>query len=253
MSGDLDELIVGRYRLAESVGTGGMGAVWRARDETLGRDVAVKEIIFTVSIPEDEQQRACARSLRDSRVAGRLNHPGIITVHDVVEDDGRSWIVMDLFQGDSLADLIEASGPLPPQEVADIGLCVLQALSAAHAAGIVHGDVKPANVLVSDSSVVLTDFGAAAIHNTPTLARSGVFTGTPAYLAPEQARRALDGPESDMWSVGATLYAAVEGRPPYPGDVCPAHQRPSSRPPGRAPRPHPGRADAVGGGPAPHG
>jgi Protein kinase domain len=219
MSGDLDELIVGRYRLAESVGTGGMGAVWRARDETLGRDVAVKEIIFPVSIPEDEQQRACARSLRDSRVAGRLNHPGIITVHDVVEDDGRSWIVMDLFQGDSLADLIEASGPLPPQEVADIGLCVLQALSAAHAAGIVHGDVKPANVLVSDSSVVLTDFGAAAIHNTPTLARSGVFTGTPAYLAPEQARRALDGPESDMWSVGATLYAAVEGRPPYPGDA----------------------------------
>jgi Protein kinase domain len=219
MPGDLDELIVGRYRLAESVGTGGMGVVWRARDETLSRDVAVKEIIFPVPVPEDEQQRACARSLRDSRVAGRLNHPGIMTVHDVVEDGGRSWIVMDLFQGDSLADLIEAGGPLPPQEVADIGLCVLQALSAAHAAGIVHGDVKPANVLVSDSSVVLTDFGAAAIHHTPTLARSGVFIGTPAYLAPELARRVQAGPESDLWSVGATLYAAVEGRPPYPGDA----------------------------------
>jgi Protein kinase domain len=222
MSGDAGQLVAGDYRLAESIGTGGMSVVWRARDEALGRDVAVKEIIFPVRIPEDERQRACARSVQDARAAAQLGHPGIITVHGGVEHDGRAWVVMDLFRGASLADLIDANGPLQPHRAAQIGLRALEALSAAHAAGIMHRDVKPTNVLVSGRRVVLTDFGAAAIHETPALTRSGTLTGTPAYLSPEQARRMPVGPESDLWSLGATLYAAVEGRPPYQGQDFPA-------------------------------
>src|ERR1019366_5724102 len=222
MSGDAGQLVAGHYRLAESIGTGGMGVVWRARDEALGLDVAVKEIIFPIRIPEDERQRACARSVQDARAAAQLGHPGIINVHGGVEHDGRAWIVMDLFRGASLADLIDANGPLQPHRAAQIGFRVLEALSAAHPAGIVHPDGKPANVLVSGRRVVLTDFGAAAIQDTPALTRSGTLTGTPAYLSPEQARRMHVGPESDLWSLGATLYAAVEGRPPYQGQDFPA-------------------------------
>ncbi|MGO8888910.1 MAG: serine/threonine-protein kinase [Streptosporangiaceae bacterium] len=194
-----------------------MGVVWRAYDETLDRDVAIKEIVFPAGIPQDEQRLACARSVQEARAAGRLNHPGVITVHDVVEHDRRPWIVMELFRGGSLADLIDQAGPLPPRRVAEIGLCVLDALCAAHAAGIVHRDIKPANVLVNSSRVVLTDFGAAAIQNDAALTRSGFFIGTPAYMAPERAQHVRASPASDLWSLGATLYAAVEGRPPYTG------------------------------------
>jgi eukaryotic-like serine/threonine-protein kinase len=217
MPGDSDQLIGGRYRLAETIGQGGMGIVWHAHDERLDRDVAVKEIVLPVRIPPDEQRLACERSVREARAAGRLDHPGVITIHDVVEHDGRPWIIMELFRGGSLADLIDRAGRLPPRRVAEIGLCVLDALRAAHGAGIVHRDVKPANVLVSGSRVVLTDFGAAAIQSDPALTRSGTFIGTPAYMAPERAQQVRASPDSDLWSLGATLYAAVEGRPPYTG------------------------------------
>jgi Tol biopolymer transport system component/tRNA A-37 threonylcarbamoyl transferase component Bud32 len=214
---DHEPLIAGRYRLAEAIGAGGMGVVWRARDEVLGRDVAVKEVVFPVRLPEAERRLACARSLREARAAARLSHPAVITVHDVIEHDDRPWIVMELFRSGSLADLLGA-GPLPAGQVARIGLEVLEALSAAHAAGVIHRDVKPSNVLVDGSRAVLTDFGAAAIMDDPALTQSGVLIGTPAYLAPERARHGRTGPESDLWSLGATLYAAVEGHPPYAGE-----------------------------------
>jgi tRNA A-37 threonylcarbamoyl transferase component Bud32/sugar lactone lactonase YvrE len=214
---DDEMLIAGRYRLTETIGAGGMGVVWRARDEVLDRDVAVKEVVFPVRLPEAERRLACARSLREARAAARLSHPAVITVHDVIEHDDRPWIVMELFRSGSLADLLGA-GPLPIPRVARIGLEMLEALSAAHAAGVIHRDVKPSNVLVDGSRAVLTDFGAAAIMDDPALTQSGVLIGTPAYLAPERARHRRTGPESDLWSLGATLYAAVEGHPPYTGE-----------------------------------
>jgi len=214
---DHETLIAGRYRLTETIGAGGMGVVWRARDEVLDREVAVKEVVFPVRLPEAERRLACARSLREARAAARLSHPAVITVHDVIEHDDRPWIVMELFRSGSLADLIGA-GPLPLPRVARIGLEMLEALSAAHAAGVIHRDVKPSNVLVDGSRAVLTDFGAAAIMDDPALTQSGVLIGTPAYLAPERARHGRTGPESDLWSLGATLYAAVEGHPPYTGE-----------------------------------
>ncbi len=214
---DQETLIAGRYRLTETIGAGGMGVVWRARDEVLDRDVAVKEVVFPLRLPEAERRLACARSLREARAAARLSHPAVITVHDVIEHDDRPWIVMELFRSGSLADLIGA-GPLPVPRVARIGLEMLEALSAAHAAGVIHRDVKPSNVLVDGSRAVLTDFGAAAIMDDPALTQSGVLIGTPAYLAPERARHGRTGPESDLWSLGATLYAAVEGHPPYTGE-----------------------------------
>lgn len=217
MQGGAAQLIGGRYRLSEAIGHGGMGIVWRAHDEILDRDVAIKEVMFPPGFPQHEQRLACARSVQEARAAGRLNHPGVIIVHDVVEHDGRPWIVMELFRGGSLADLIDKAGPLPPRRVAEIGLRVLDALGAAHAAGIVHRDLKPANVLINDSRVVLTGFGAAAIQGNPALTRSGSFIGTPAFMAPERAQQVRASPASDLWSLGATLYAAVEGRPPYTG------------------------------------
>lgn len=209
-------LIGGRYRLAEIIGEGGMGVVWRARNEVLDRDVAVKEVVFPLRLSEEDRRLACARSMREARAAARLSHPAVITVHDVIEHDDRPWIVMELFRTGSLADLI-GTGPLPVSRVARIGLEVLGGLMAAHAAGVIHRDVKPSNVLVDGSRAVLTDFGAATILDDPALTGTGLVLGTPAFLAPERARHARTGPESDLWSLGATLYAAVEGHPPYTG------------------------------------
>jgi serine/threonine protein kinase len=210
--------IADRYRLAECIGEGGMGRVWRARDEVLRRDVAVKEIIFPAEVSGDERRQAGARFLREARAAAGLSHPAVVTVHDVIEHDGRPWIVMELIPGRSLADLMQADGPLPPRRVARIGVDVLAALAAAHKVGVVHRDVKPSNVLIHGSRVVLTDFGAATIQSDPRLTSSGMLLGTPAYLAPERARGEAARAESDLWSLGATLYAAVEGHPPYDGD-----------------------------------
>jgi tRNA A-37 threonylcarbamoyl transferase component Bud32/DNA-binding beta-propeller fold protein YncE len=210
-------LIGGRYRLAGIIGEGGMGVVWHARDEVLDRDVAVKEVVFPLRLSEDDRRLACARGMREARAAARLSHPAVITVHDVIEHDDRPWIVMELFRAGSLADLT-ATGPLPVSRVARIGLEVLSGLMAAHAAGVIHRDVKPSNVLVDGSRAVLTDFGAATILDDPALTGTGMVLGTPAFLAPERARHGRTGPESDLWSLGATLYAAVEGHPPYTGE-----------------------------------
>ena len=215
---DLGRLLAGRYRLSGLLGQGGMGAVWRALDEQLDREVAVKELRLPEQLPVAQREAWIARLDREARAAARLKHPGIITVHDrIVGDDGRPWIVMELVHGPSLDELIRAHGPMPVPQVAAIGLQILAALDAAHRAGITHRDIKPANVLLEGDRVVVTDFGIAALEGDPTLTASGVLLGTPAFMSPEQVRGQPATPASDLWSLGATLYTAVEGRPPFGG------------------------------------
>jgi hypothetical protein len=211
----MPRVIAGRYELIELLGRGGMGAVWRARDRTLGRDVAVKEVTPPPGLEEDQRARLYARTIREARSAARLDHPGIVTVHDVVEEDGRPWIVMRLVRAPSLDRVLAEQGRLPAPRVAAIGARLVEALSTAHAAGVVHRDVKPGNVLLDGDRAVLTDFGIAAMDGEETLTRGGSLIGSPAYLSPEQARGREIGPAADLWSLGATLYAAVEGRPPF--------------------------------------
>jgi serine/threonine protein kinase len=211
----MPQLIAARYELVELLGRGGMGAVWRARDRTLDREVAVKEVTLPQGLDEAQVERLYARTFREARSAARLDHPGIVTVHDVVEEDGRPWIVMQFVRAEGLDRVIAREGPLPPARVAAIGLDLLDALGAAHAAGVVHRDVKPGNVLLPDGRAVLTDFGIATVAGDETLTQAGAIVGSPAYLAPEQARHQKATPASDLWSLGGTLYAAVEGRPPF--------------------------------------
>ncbi|WP_406313434.1 protein kinase [Streptosporangium sp. NBC_01639] len=210
-------LVGRRYRLMSPVGRGGMGMVWQAHDVLLDRDVAVKELILPHGLDHAGKQVAHRRMLREAHSAARLNHPGIVTVHDVVEEDGRPWIVMELVRAWSLEQAVRQSGPLPVAQAAEIGVRVLDALRHAHAAGILHRDVKPGNVLLTSDRVVLTDFGIAAIEGDMAITQTGQLMGSPAYLPPE---RLSGGPlthAADLWSFGATLYAAVEGRPPYEG------------------------------------
>ncbi|MFD0277289.1 serine/threonine-protein kinase [Kitasatospora sp. NPDC127111] len=209
-------LLGGRYVLGALLGRGGMGTVWRAHDQLLDRDVAVKEV--SVGGPPGEEVTVLyTRMQREARAAARVKHPGIVTVHDVLEQDGRPWIVMELVDGRSLADAIAADGPLSPREAARVGAQVLAALERAHEAGVVHRDVKPANVLLEEGGrVVLTDFGIAAFEGSTRVTRVGDVVGSPDYLAPEQITgERPPGPASDLWSLGATLYTAVEGRPPF--------------------------------------
>ncbi|SEG72478.1 Protein kinase domain-containing protein [Thermomonospora echinospora] len=195
-----------------------MGAVWRARDMQLDREVAVKELRLPEHLGAAQREKWIARLDREARAAARLKHPGIITVHDLVKgDDGRPWIVMESVHGGSLDDLLKARGPLTPQQVAAIGLRMLDALHAAHRAGIIHRDIKPANVLLEGDRVILTDFGIAALGDDAALTRSGEVMGTPAFMSPEQVRGLPTSAATDLWSLGATLYTAVEGRPPFPG------------------------------------
>ena len=209
-------LLARRYRLVSALGRGGMGVVWQGRDELLGRSVAVKEILLPPELPDEEREVLRRRTLREARSAGRLSHPNVVTVYDVVEEDGRPWIVMELVRSTTLAQAIREYGPLPPGEVARIGLQVLAALHAAHRAGVLHRDVKPSNVLLTgDGRVVLTDFGIATLEGDPSLTTSGTLLGSPAFIAPERIQGRGAGKESDLWSLGATLYTAVEGRPPY--------------------------------------
>ncbi|QKG25685.1 serine/threonine-protein kinase [Actinomadura verrucosospora] len=205
----------GRYELLDELGRGGMGVVWRARDTLLGREVAVKEVTPPRGLDGTQAERVNARTIREARAAARLRHAGIVTVHDVVLQDGRPWIVMDLVEAPGLDAVIRREGPLPPDRVARIGLDLLDALRAAHEADVVHRDVKPANVLLGAKHAVLTDFGVATMTGEDTLTQTGAIVGSPAYLSPEQARREDATPASDLWSLGATLYAAVEGRRPY--------------------------------------
>ncbi|WP_372405931.1 protein kinase [Streptomyces luteireticuli] len=210
-------LLAGRYRLVARLGSGGMGVVWRAFDEVLGREVAVKEVRAPQHVVREADVRVLyARLVQEARAAARIAHPCVITVHDVVEQEGRPWIVMELVRGRSLADVLEREGTLDPREAARVGAAVLGALRAAHASGVLHRDVKPGNVLLEDEGrVVLTDFGIALVEGTGTLTRTGDVIGSPDYLPPERALGQRPGTPSDLWSLGATLYAAVEGVSPF--------------------------------------
>lgn len=209
--------IAGRYRLRDVLGRGGMGTVWLADDELLHRPVAIKEVQYPAGLPEPELDALRDRMLREARVAARLAHPGVVRMYDVVEEDGRPCLVMELLGGRTLAQVLREDGPLPPAQVARIGLQLLDGLQAAHAQGVIHRDVKPSNVMLEPHGAVLTDFGIAVSAEDPTLTSTGLLVGSPAFMAPERARQGRPGPASDLWSLGATLYTAVEGHPPYPG------------------------------------
>ncbi|MEO3875659.1 protein kinase [Nonomuraea sp. B12E4] len=218
MGEDLQRISAGRYRVLGPLGKGGMGAVWRALDVELGRPVAVKELRLPEHISEQDRRNLYARMEREARAAARLKHPGIVTVYNrLVGGDGRPWIVMELIQGGSLEDLLQREGRLPVAQVSDIGVKILDALIAAHAAGVVHRDLKPANILLEGERVVVTDFGIAALEGDTKLTMSGAILGTPTFMSPEQVCGLPATPASDLWSLGATLYIAVEGRPPFSG------------------------------------
>ncbi|MBM7437121.1 serine/threonine-protein kinase [Streptomyces sp. HB132] len=213
---DAGIVLAGRYRLGDVLGRGGMGKVWRAQDEVLHRTVAVKELTAGLYVAEADRAVLHARTQKEARAAARITHPGVVTVHDVIEYDNRPWIVMQYVDGPSLADATKESGEVEPREAARIGLHVLSALRAAHGAGVLHRDVKPGNVLLArDGQVLLTDFGIAAIEGDSTITRTGELVGSIDYLAPERVRGGDPGPASDLWSLGATLYAAVEGSSPF--------------------------------------
>ncbi|MEU6575054.1 serine/threonine-protein kinase [Streptomyces sp. NPDC046805] len=209
-------LLAGRYRLGEVLGRGGMGTVWRAEDETLGRTVAVKELRFPSNIDEEEKRRLITRTLREAKAIARIRHNGAVTVFDVVEEDDRPWIVMELIEGRSLAEVIREDGLLEPKRAAEVGLAILDVLRSAHREGILHRDVKPSNVLIAeDGRVVLTDFGIAQVEGDPSITSTGMLVGAPSYISPERARGNKPGPAADLWSLGGLLYASLEGMPPY--------------------------------------
>ncbi|MGW0549253.1 serine/threonine-protein kinase [Streptomyces altiplanensis] len=209
-------LLAGRYRLGEVLGRGGMGTVWRAVDETLGRTVAVKELRFPTSIDDEEKRRLITRTLREAKAIARIRNSGAVTVYDVVDEDDRPWIVMELIEGKSLAEAVREDGVLTPRRAAEVGLAILDVLRAAHREGILHRDVKPSNVLISeDGRVVLTDFGIAQVEGDPSITSTGMLVGAPSYISPERARGHKPGPAADLWSLGGLLYASVEGTPPY--------------------------------------
>lgn len=221
MSSGENELIAGRYRVVRQLGRGGMGVVWRAVDEVLGREVAVKELRTYTDSSGHELADLRLRMQREARAAARVRHPGVVSVHDVADHQGRPVIVMEFIDGPSLDDVLAERGVMDPREAAAIGAKVLEALDAAHAVGVLHRDVKPGNVLLDRGGrVVLTDFGIAAMEDpgdgsTTHLTRSGEIVGSLDYLAPERAQGQDPGPASDIWALGATLYAAVEGASPF--------------------------------------
>lgn len=221
MDGATGRLVGGRYRLDAPLGQGGMGVVWRAHDELLHRAVAVKEVLLQPGLSLAERAVACERMQREARLAAGVRHPAVLTVFDVVNEDDRPWIVMELIDGQSLEQVVLAGGPMDPRQVARIGRELLGALTAAHATGVLHRDVKPANVLLArDGRVLLTDFGIATFQGATSLTQSGAFVGSPGYVAPEVALGEPPLPQADLWSLGATLYLAVEGRPPFQGTTA---------------------------------
>ncbi|HXL41345.1 MAG TPA: serine/threonine-protein kinase [Actinomycetota bacterium] len=210
------EVVADRYRLASLIGRGGNGTVWRAQDTLLGRAVAVKRIEILPQLNEADGARVRRKVLHEARACARLTHPGAVTVFDVVEDDGRPCIVMELVDAPSLAERVEDEGPLSPSEAAELGLQLLDTLRAAHQQGIVHRDIKPGNILVpSAGHPKLADFGIASIVGEPGMTTTGLIPGSPAYMSPEQASGGVVGAPSDLWSLGAALYFAVEGVAPF--------------------------------------
>jgi serine/threonine protein kinase len=209
-------LIAGRYRLGTVVGRGGMGIVWQARDEVLGRDVAVKELAGLRHFSARERDVARHHAVREARATARLSHRNVVQVFDILEEDGCPWIVMELIAPRSLRDLIHQEGPLSHAQAAQLGLEILAALRAAHRLGIVHRDVKPANILMAPDRAVLVDFGIAqAAESSADATTASMLVGSPAYIAPERARGGPCGPSADLWGLGASLYAAVEGSGPF--------------------------------------
>jgi eukaryotic-like serine/threonine-protein kinase len=209
-------LIGGRYTLRAAVGHGGMGTVWRAADTLLRRDVAIKEVILPPGLAPSDRDSMYERTMREARAAAALQHPAVVQVYDVVHENGRPWIVMELLDARSLADMVIEDGPIPSRVVAKIGIALLGALEVAHAHGVLHRDVKPANVLIcSDGRCVLTDFGVARMPTDVQLTTPGMVLGSPHFISPERAMGSDFGPPSDLFSLGVTLYTAIEGRPPF--------------------------------------
>jgi len=216
-------VIAGRYILDQPIGRGAMGVVWRGHDQLLDREVAVKEVVLSSSIGSDERKNAYQRTLREARTAARLSHRGVVTVFDVAEEDGRPWIVMELVPSRSLDQVLSVEGRMKPLRAGRIGQQLLAALASAHASGVLHRDVKPSNVLIAreragaewNERAVLTDFGIAQFEGDPRLTQTGMVMGSPGFTAPERIRGGSATPASDLWSLGATIYAAVEGRGPY--------------------------------------
>ncbi|MFJ7210324.1 serine/threonine-protein kinase [Amycolatopsis sp. NPDC098790] len=214
---DEGRLVAGRYRIVGRIGTGAMGAVWQAHDEVLGRTVAIKQLLLQPHLDEHDAEDARQRTMREGRIAARLHHPNAISVFDVVTDDsGQPCLIMEYLNSTSLAAVLQERRTLPPTEVARIGAQVAAALREAHAVGIVHRDIKPGNILLAPNGTVkITDFGISRAKDDVTVTKTGMIAGTPAYLAPEVAIGGDPGPESDVFSLGSTLYAACEGQPPF--------------------------------------
>ncbi|MGP3990960.1 serine/threonine-protein kinase [Streptomyces sp. 3N207] len=218
---DEGRLIGGRYRLTEQIGRGGMGTVWRVQDEVLGRQVALKRLHSQPQLSDADLATLYERMRREARSAACIVHPNVVVVHDVVDDSGQPCIVMEYVPAVTLGDLLKEKGTLPPEEAARIGLGMVAALRAAHAAGVLHRDVKPGNVMLgAEGRVVLTDFGIAMTADASTLTKTGETVGSLPYMAPERIRGQKPGPASDLWALGATLYQAVEGRPPFHRDTA---------------------------------
>ncbi|MCW2874847.1 serine/threonine-protein kinase [Actinacidiphila oryziradicis] len=214
-------IVAGRYRLLSELGRGGMGVVWGALDEVLGREVAVKEVRAPAGLDEHGVRQLYARLEQEGRAAARVEHPNVITVYDVAMAEGSPWIVMELVRGLTLSDVLSAEGPLEPRRAAQICGRVLAGLRAAHEKGVLHRDVKPGNVLIGDDGrVVLTDFGIATFEGSSALTRTGELVGSPEFLPPERALGRTPGPESDLWSLGVLLFVSVEGDSPFRRDTA---------------------------------
>ena len=207
--------IADRYKLIRPLGRGGMGVVWLAEDNLLKRRVAVKEIEFPPELEPEDTASVKARALREARSAASLNHPRVVTIFDVLHEEDGAFIVMEYVDATTLSGLVKRGGPLPVDRVARIGVEVLEALEVAHARGIVHRDVKPGNIMIAEDGAKLADFGIASVKDDPKITSTGMVLGSPQFMAPEQARGTGSDPRTDLWSLGATLYFAVEGELPF--------------------------------------